>query len=125
MHQLVVLNAHIAVIYIRADVLAVIGALIKRQPRFMGLGPRFLQYLRGQHIVVGLHKRGDITQAVFVVVAHSGGQPVHAHFLAQIAGIVAVHYNGLGVCGLYLGKPHFVLRVQIVAHIQMKRFPVP
>ena len=61
LHQLVVLNAHVAVIYIRVDVLVVIGALIKRQPRFMGLGPRFLQYLRGQHIVVGLHKRGDIT----------------------------------------------------------------
>ena len=57
--------------------------------------------------------------------AHSGGQLVHAHFLAQIAGIITVHHNGLGVCGLYLGKPHFVLRVQIVAHIQMKRFPVP
>ena len=41
-HQLVVLNAHVAVIYIRADVLAIIGTLIKRQPRFMGLGPRFL-----------------------------------------------------------------------------------
>ena len=60
-HQLVVLNAHVAVIYIRVDVLAIIGALIKRQPRFMGLGPRFLQHLRGQHIVVGLHKRGNIT----------------------------------------------------------------
>ena len=60
-HQLVVLNAHVAVIYIRVDVLAIIGALIKGQPRFMGLGPRFLQHLRGQHIVVGLHKRGDIT----------------------------------------------------------------
>ena len=60
-HQLVVLDAHVAVIYIRVDVLPIIGALIKRQPRFMGLDPRFLQHLRGQPIVVGLHKRGNIT----------------------------------------------------------------
>ena len=56
---------------------------------------------------------------------HSGGQFVHAHFLAQIAGIVAVHHNGLGVCGLYLGKLHLILRVQGFAHFKVKALAVP
>ena len=89
-HQLVVLNAHVAVIYIGVYFFAVVGLFIKGKPRFMGLGPRFLQHLRGQHIVVGLNKLGSIIQAVFIVAAYPGGQPVKAHALVQIAAIVAV-----------------------------------
>ena len=48
----------------------------------MGGGSCFLDKLRGKSVVVGFDKSGNVICAVFVVVAHSGGQLVKAHILA-------------------------------------------
>ena len=125
LHQLVVLNAHVAVIGVRVDVVPTVGAFIERQSGSMGFLPRCLQHIRRQLVAVGLHEWGNVVQAVVVVVAHTGGQLRHVHFLAQIAGIVAVYHNGPWVGGLYLCKPRPVLWIKGVVQIKVKRIRLP
>ena len=59
------------------------------------------------------------------MVAYSGNQLRHVHFLAQIAGIVAVYHNGPWVGGLYLCKPRPVLWIKGVVQIKVKRLRLP
>ena len=59
------------------------------------------------------------------MVAYSGNQLRHVHFLAQIAGIVAVYHNGPWVGGLYLCKPRSVLWIKGVVQIKVKRLRLP
>ena len=122
---MVVLNAHVAVIGVRVNVVPTVGALIERQSGGAGFFPRFLQHIRRQLVAVGLYEWGNVVQAVVVVVPHTGGQLRHIHFFAQIAGIVAVHHNGPWVGGLYLGKPHSVLWIKGVVQIKVKRLRLP
>ena len=81
--KLVVLNTHAPVKYIRVKIFPVpVGLFGKGKPRCMGGGFCFLDKLRGKSVVVGFDKSGNVICAVFVVVAHSGGQLVKAHILA-------------------------------------------
>ena len=59
------------------------------------------------------------------MVPDTGGQLRHAHFLGQIAGIVAIHHNGPWVGGLYLCKPRPVLWIKGVVQIKVKRLRLP
>ena len=125
LHQLVVLHAHMAVIGVRVDVVPAVGAFIERQSGSMGFFPCFLQYIRRQLVAVSFHEWDNIVQAVVVVVAHTGNQLRHVHFLAQIAGIIAVHHNGPWVGGLYFCKPRPVLWIKGVVQIKVKRLCLP
>ena len=82
-HKLVIFNAHAPVKYIGVKILTVpVGLFRKGKPRFMGSGSRFLDNLRGKPVVMRPDKTVNVVHAVFVVVAHSGGQLVKAHVLA-------------------------------------------
>ena len=107
------------------DVTGTVGAFIERQSGSMGFFPCFLQYIRRQLVAVSFHEWDNIVQAVVVVVAHTGNQLRHVHFLAQIAGIIAVHHNGPWVGGLYFCKPRSVLWIKSVVQIKVKRLRLP
>ena len=114
-----------AVIGIWVNVVPTVGTLIERQSGSMGFFPCCLQYIRRQLVAVGLHEWGNVVQAVVVVVPDTGGQLRHAHFLGQIAGIVAIHHNGPWIGGLYLGKTRSVLWIKGVVQIKVKRLGLP
>ena len=83
MHKLVIFVALSTVKYIGVKILSVPVRLFgKGKPRFMGGGSRFLDNLRGKPVVMRSDKTVNVVHAVFVVVAHSGGQLVKAHVLA-------------------------------------------
>ena len=82
-HKLVIFVALSTVKYIGVKILSVpVGLFGKGKPRFMGGCPRFLDNLRGKPVVMRPDKTVNVVHAVFVVVAHSGGQLVKAHVLA-------------------------------------------
>ncbi|OUN08579.1 hypothetical protein B5G43_00340 [Flavonifractor sp. An92] len=91
----------------------------------MGFFPCCLQHIRRQLVAVGLYEWSNVVQAVVIVVPHTGGQLRHAHFLGQIAGIVAIHRNGPWIGGLYLGKPRSVLWIKGVVQIKVERLGLP
>ena len=82
-HKLKILNAHAPVKYIGVGFFAGPVAFFReRQPRSVGGGSCFLDNLRGKPVVMRPDKTVNVVHAVFVVVAHSGGQLVKAHVLA-------------------------------------------
>ena len=82
-HKLVVLNAHAPVKYIRVKIFPVpVGLFGKGKPRCMGGGSCFFDNLRGKSVVMRPDKTVKVIPAVFIVIAHSGGQLVKAHILA-------------------------------------------
>ena len=82
-HKLKILNAHAPVKYIGVKILPVpVGLFGKGKPRCMGGGSCFLDNLRGKPVVMRPDKTVKVVHAVFIVIAHSGGQLVKAHILA-------------------------------------------
>ena len=97
-HKLVIFNAHTPVKYIRVKFFPVpVGLFGKGKPGGMSSSPRLINNLRGKPVVVRPDKTVNIVPAVFIVIAHSGGQLVKAHVLAQLPAVVAVQDNGGGV----------------------------